>query len=89
MINPYYFTNTTARLDADILKDIIKYHMVFTDDKNGTRVSIEYGINYGLPTKVLEVNPGVYIHFIPTVSDGDTGSDNTCYNIFSQCFVET
>ena len=27
----------------------------------------------------MEVNPGVSIHFIPTVSDGDTGLENTYY----------
>ena len=86
MINWSYFTNTTARLDADILKYIIKDNMIFTDDKHGTRGSIEYEINYVLATKVLEVNPGVSIHFIPTVTDDGTGSENTCYKYIQSMF---
>ena len=86
MINWSYFTNIKASLDAEILKDIIKDHMIFNDDKHGTKGSIEYDIHYGIATKVLEVNPLVSIYFIPTLSDGDTGSENTCYKYIQSMF---
>ena len=71
MLNRSYFNKTTSRTDVDILKD----RVISTKDKRGARGSRQYGIHYGLSTKYLGVKFGVSIHFIPTVRNGETGSE--------------
>ena len=69
-LNRSYFTKTTSRMDAYIIKN----HVIDTEDKHGERRSIEYDICYGLATKALVVKFGVSIHFILTVSEFEIGS---------------
>ena len=50
-LNRLYFTNTTTRMDAQILKD----HVIFTKDKSDVSGSREYEIYYGLVVNALDV----------------------------------
>ena len=70
MMNRSYFNNKTAITDADILKD----RVITTKDKRCARVSMEFGIQYGLSTKAMEVKFVVSSYLIPTLCDGETGS---------------
>ena len=54
--------------------DILKYHVIITKGKCGAKGSREYGIHYGLSKKYLDVNFGVYSHFILEVRDSENYS---------------
>ena len=49
-LNRSYFTN----LESSTYVEIIKDRVIITKDKLGTRVSIGFGIHYGLATKTLQ-----------------------------------